>query len=160
MRNKQQPIGICDLCLTPIPHERWYTSKGAPRRYCPDTDCRNTANSRAGAPIRAEKQREHVRRGEWKNPAKLNPPSREEQSKRSRLGRLREVARGIWRNPALTPAAREKLSRPRKHSGALHRAMEKLRSGKMADLTDEERAAWRAYRAGQPSQKKRRKRPE
>jgi len=144
MKPKQQPIGICDLCLAPIPREQWYTRRG-PRLYCPDTDCRNTANSRAGAPIRAEEQREHVRRGEWQNPAKINPPTGAEQARRSRLGRLREVARGLWRNPALTPAAREKLSRPRKHSGVLHRAMEKLRHGKMADLTDEERDAYRAY---------------
>lgn len=147
MREKQQPVGICDHCLKPMPRERWYTRRG-PRLYC-DIDCRNTANSRNGNPVRIQKLQKRIERGEWINPRSVL--SAEENSRlnshASRLGRLREVVRGVWRNPALSPAARAKLSRPRKHSGALHRAIKKLRTGKMSDLSDEERVAWHEYRA-------------
>lgn len=146
MREKQQPIGICDLCLKPIPRDQWYTRRG-PRLYCPGPDCRNTANSRNGSPIRIAKQIERVKRGEWINPRSVlsDEENRRLNAQAGRLGRKREVDAGTWRNPALSAEARAKLSRPRKHSGALHRAMEKLRSGTMADLTEEERRAYRLY---------------
>ena len=155
MAKKAQPLGICDLCRGKIPPNRWYTSQGQPRQHCSRT-CRNpagglcsTANSRAGADIRSQKARQRVARGEWNNPAKLNPPSSAEQARRARLGRKREVAEGRWRNLALSKEAREKLSRPRKHGddSVLHSAIEKLRQGaKVADLTAEEAEAHRAYR--------------
>ena len=63
-----------------------------------------------------------------------------------RRARLAEVQAGTWRNPALDPAAREKLSRPRKYSNDLAQAIEKLRYGKMIDLTESEHAAYMAYR--------------
>ena len=91
-------------------------------------------------------QRDRVRRGVWENPAKLNPPTGEEQAQRARLGRQREVAAGTWRNPALSAEARRKLSRPRKHHGILHRVMEKLKHGSVADLTEAEKRAHRKYR--------------
>jgi hypothetical protein len=145
MADKVQPIGVCDNCLGPIPEGQWYHRRG-PRLYC-GVDCRNAGNSRAGAKVRQRKARERVARGEWQNPHHLNPPTPEEQSRRARLARSREVRAGTWRNPALTPEARKKLSRPRKHSGALHAALEKLRLGTpVAELTDEEREAHRAYR--------------
>lgn len=142
MREKQQPTGICDLCLGEIPRGQWYTRRG-PRLY--HVECKNTANSRNGNPIRIAKQIERVRRGEWQNPHHLNPPTNEEQARRARLGRQREVAAGTWRNPALSDAARVKLSRPRKHRGALHRVMEKLRTLKVSELTARERSLYRAY---------------
>ncbi len=144
MREKQQPIGICDHCLSPMPRAMWYTRRG-PRLYC-SIDCKNTANSRNGNAVRVEKLRARVRRGEWENPAKLNPPSGEEQARRARLGRRREVEAGTWRNPALPDEARKKLSRPRKHRGLLHRVIEKLRHGSVADLTEREKRVHRAYR--------------
>lgn len=147
MREKQQPIGICDLCLKPIPREQWYTRRG-PRLYCPGPDCRNTANSRAGAPIRSAKAIERVERGEWFNPRSelSDEENRRLNAQAAQLGRKREVDAGTWRNPALSDGARAKLSRPRKHTGALANAIEKLRSGTMNDLTDKERAAYRSYR--------------
>lgn len=144
MPTKTAPLGICDQCGKQMPRDDWYTSKGQPRRYC-DRQCRNTGNSRAGADIRSDKALDRVARGVWVNPADINPPTPEEQSRRSRLGRQREVADGTWRNPALTDEARQKLSRPRKHDGDLHAALEKLRTGSMADLTDAEAAAHREY---------------
>lgn len=146
MAKKQAPLGTCDHCGGDIPRSRWYTSKRKPRLHC-SRDCRNTANSRAGAPIRSEKARARVRRGEWQNPAKLNPPTPEEQARRASLGRKREVVAGTWRNPALTTAARKKLSRPRKHSGVLHSAIEKLGRGlSVSQLTPEEQEVHRQYR--------------
>lgn len=144
MADKQAPIGICDFCGGPIPRSEWYTRRG-PRLYC-SVDCKNTANSRVGAPIRSRKAKERVRRGEWQNPHHIHPPTSEEQSRRSRLARTREVESGRWRNPALTDKARAKLSRPRKHTGALHKALEKLRRGSMIDLTDAERKAYLRWR--------------
>lgn len=89
-------------------------------------------------------------RGEWQNPHHLNPPSPEEQSRRSRLGRKREVESGVWRNPALSTEAREKLSRPRKHDGALHSAIENLGRGvSLTELSDAERQAYSSYRRRQ-----------
>jgi hypothetical protein len=146
--NKVEPLGICDHCLGTIPADMgWYTSKGKPRLYC-GRDCRNAANSQAGAVARSRKAKERVQRGEWQNPHHLNPPTPEEQGRRASLGRKREVEAGTWRNPADSPEAREKLSRPRKHDDnpVLHRALEKLKSGTVADLTDEEAEAHRVYR--------------
>ena len=146
MREKQRPIGICDLCGASIPREQWYTRRG-PRLYCPDTDCRNIANSRNGNAVRVAKMNERVRRGEWQNPRSFL--SAEENARLNahagRLGRLREVAAGTWRNPALSDEARAKLSRPRKHHGILHRVLEKLRHGSVADLTEREKRAHRKY---------------
>ena len=143
---KRQPLGICDHCLGPIPPRQWYTSRGRPRLYC-SVECRNTANSRAGAPIRSGKLLERIARGEWQNPAELRTPTSDEQAYRARKGRRREVAEGRWRNPALSDAAREKLSRPRKHNGLLHTVVEKLRQGlSVTDLSPDEQAAHRAYR--------------
>ena len=60
----------------------------------------------------------------------------------------RRIKAGTWRNPALSDTARAKLSRPRKHSGPLAQAIEKLGRGlAMADLTPEEQAAYRQYQA-------------
>ena len=146
MPAKTAPIGTCDLCGEPIPREEWYTSKGAPRLYCSRL-CRNTANSRAGADIRGEKARERVARGEWVNPADINPPDPARIGAAVSRFRRAEVEAGTWRNPALSDEARAKLSRPRKHSGALHSALEKLKAGcSVSDLTDEEAEAHRAYR--------------
>lgn len=112
--------------------------------------------------MRTAKLRQAVAAGRWQNPAKLHPPTHEEQARRSRLGRLREVAEGRWRNPALTPEARAKLSRPRVHADdpVLHAAFEKLRHGHMADLDDAERAAWLAYRKRQQAALAARRTPE
>lgn len=146
MSQKQKPIGICDFCGGSIPQAFWYTTKRKPRRYC-CLDCKNTANSRAGSPVRREKALQRVANGTWICPAKVRPLTSAEQSARARKGRLREVAAGTWRNPALSAEAREKLSRPRIHSGVLHSAIEKLDQGLlMTDLTDEEREAYRNYR--------------
>jgi len=144
--DKSQPLGVCDNCLGNIPKELWYTSKGKPRLYC-CVECRNAGNSHKGEPVRYAKMLQRIERGEWTNLAKLRPPTSQEQSERSRKGRLAEVKAGIWRNPALSSEAREKLSRPRKHSGALADAIEKARRGmRMAELTPDEQEAYRAYR--------------
>jgi len=146
MTGKIKPLGICDLCGAKMPENYWYTTHGAPRRYC-SIECRNTGNSHEGEPIRYQKLIERIQRGEWRNPSELHPATPEEQGRRARLGRLREVERGTWRNPALSPEAKEKLSRPRKHTGALADALEKLGRGvKMAELTPEERIAFHEYR--------------
>jgi len=143
---KRQPLGICDLCGGPIPLADWYTSKGRPRLYC-SVECKCTANSRAGAPIRSKKILARIARGEWQNPAELRPPTSDEQAYRARKGRRREVADGRWRNPALSADAREKLSRPRKHNGLLHTVIEKLKQGlSVANLSPDEQDAHRAYR--------------
>lgn len=144
---KVQPIGICDLCLQSIPsHLGNYTSKGAPRLHC-SRECRNTANSRAGAPIISQKTRARIERGEWANPAELNPPDPKVVTEGIREARLREVQEGRWRNPGLTPEAREINSRPHKHSGALAEAIERLNAGaSTSDLTPEQQEAHRAYR--------------
>ncbi len=144
---KQQALGVCDNCLSEIPRDEWYTSKGKPRLYC-GRDCRNTGNSRAGAPIRSAKAKRRVARGEWQNPHHLNPPAPAEQSRRASLGRRREVKAGTWRNPALSDEAKEKLSRPRKHDPELHAVLEKLKGGSVADLTPEEKQIHRAYKRG------------
>ncbi len=145
MPEKVKPIGVCDHCGGGIPPGQWYTSKRRPRLHC-SFECKQAANSQAGAPIRREKMRRRVERGEWQNPHHLNPPTPEEQSRRARLGRKREVTAGAWRNPALDDEARAKLSRPRKHRGVLHAAIEKLGRGlKSSDLTEEEREAFNAH---------------
>lgn len=146
MSEKTKPLGICDHCDGPIKPGEWYTSKGKPRRYC-SRDCRNTGNSRSGSPARLAKMRERIRMGEWRNPAEIRPPTPAEQAARARKGRLREVSEGRWRNPAADEAAREKLSRARKHDPVLHSALEKLRQGaRIAELLPEEQEAHRAYR--------------
>ena len=147
---KTAPIGICDHCGGPIPPDEWYHRRG-PRRYC-CIDCRNAANSQNSKAIRSAKTIERIEAGTWFNPrSRMTPEAiHAAQSNASRKGRLREVAEGRWRNPALDDAAREKLSRPRKYADnpVLHRALERLRTGvRVAGLTDEERAAHRAYRA-------------
>lgn len=145
MAEKKQAIGICDFCLGDIPPDlgNW-TSKGTPRLHC-SLVCRQTANSRAGNEERIAKVHVRVLLGEWQNPMHLRPPTPEEQSARSRKGRLREVADGTWRNPGLTDEAREINSRPHKHSGALASAIEKLKKMGMANLTPEEQEAYRAH---------------
>lgn len=145
---KVQPTGICDYCLGPIPQGEWYKVHPPhdPRLYC-SIDCRNAANSRAGSAGRKEKARNRVAVGDWVNPATINPPQKENVAAGVRRARLREVAEGRWRNPGLTPEAREINSQPHKHSGALASAIEKLKSGlHIADLTEEEKEAHRAYR--------------
>lgn len=144
---KIQPIGICDLCLQPIPpHLGNYTSKGSPRLHC-SRECRNTANSRAGAPIKSQKTLERMQRGEWANPAELNPPDPQAVAEGIRKARRREVQEGRWRNPGLTPEAREINSQPHKHSGPLAEAIERLNAGASTnDLTPEQQEAHRAYR--------------
>lgn len=148
MTEKTLPLGICDNCGESFPPQLSLYTKHGPRRYC-SIECRNTGNSRAGAPIRAARQRERVASGEWQSP--YTYMTAEEISaahaKAARTGRLREVAAGRWRNPALSPAAREKLSRPRKHGDnpALHSAIEKMHGGRMSDLTPEEQVAYRQY---------------
>lgn len=72
MAEKQKPLGICDHCGDPIPAGDWYTTKHRPRLYC-SVDCRNAANARAGGPKIAQKNRERMARGEWRNPHHLNP---------------------------------------------------------------------------------------
>lgn len=147
MSQKIQPPGICDQCLGPIPPGQWRTNKRILRRYC-SVECRNKANAIAGGPIISSKNRDRIRKGIWQNPSSLRPPTPQEQADRARKGRLSEVRDGKWRNPSLTPEARQKLSRPRKHSGALAEAIEKLGMGlRMADLTQDEKTAYRAYRA-------------
>ena len=142
---KTQPVGVCDLCLGVIPPDQWYTSRGTPRLHC-CLDCKNTANSRAGAPVRSAKTRLAIGLGQWTNPASIRQPDPEKVSIGVSRARKAEVKAGAWRNPALDPAAREKLSKPRRHTGDLAKAIEKLRHGKMADLTEAEHAAWLEYR--------------
>ncbi len=79
------------------------------------------------------------------------------QSDASRKGRLREVAEGRWYNPALSDEARQKLSQPRKLSGVLHQAMEKLNQKvSVTNLTPEEREEYRRYRRELARQKRQR----
>jgi len=145
--DKTAPLGICDHCGDSIPRARWYTSKHKPRLYC-GRECRNTANSRAGADERSRKAKLRVEAGEWQNPHLLNPPTPEEQARRARLSRLREVEAGEWRNPALTDEARAKNAQPRKHTGPLADAIHKLSQGvSLAELSPAEREAHRQYRA-------------
>ncbi len=148
MADKVKPIGICDLCGEQIPRGEWYTTKGQPRLHC-SLECKQTANSRNGNPIRIAKLIKRIKAGLWKNPrADLDQGTISAlNSAASKKGRLREIAEGHWRNPALSDQAREKLSRPRLHGGALHSAIEKLRTLSMQDLTDEERSAYHEYRA-------------
>lgn len=153
MPDKQQPVGTCDLCLGPIPEDMWHTRFG-PRLYC-SIECRNTGNSRIGNPIRVEKLKQSIADGRWPNPAKINPPDPRNIGEGVSKHRREEVAKGRWRNPALTDEARAKLSKPRRHEGILHRAIERLKQGeKLADLTPEERAAYREYRRNLYAQRK------
>jgi hypothetical protein len=148
MPDKRAPVGICDQCGGPIPAGEWYTSKGKERLHC-SPECKATANSRAGAPIRSRKAKAKVAAGEWYNPRSGMTPEQISavQSRASRTARLAEVTDGRWRNPALDDAARAKLSRPRKHTGVLHQAIKKLgQDYSVSDLTTEEQAAHRDYR--------------
>lgn len=144
---KIQPLGVCDLCLGEIPSTLGnYTSKGRPRLHC-STVCRQTANSRAGNEERIKKVRGRVARGEFVRPDTITKPDPANIGRAAKATRLREVAEDRWRNPALTPEAREFLSKPRKHSGALASAIDRLKRGaKVSDLTPEEQEAHRAYR--------------
>jgi len=148
MSSKVEPIGICDHCGDPIPRGEWRTSHGRPRRFC-SVDCRNTANSRAGALIRSVKAKKRVAAGVWKNPRSFLSvkENRELNVNAARKGRQREIAEGRWRNPALDDAAREKLSRPRTVTDPLvHRAIELMRQGmKLRELPAELRNAYNAY---------------
>jgi DNA-binding XRE family transcriptional regulator len=154
MADKIKPLGVCDLCGERFPSGvSLYTSKGTPRLFC-SLECRNTANSRAGAPIRSRKMHERIQRGEWQNPAEsMTEEDRREYARRGGQVRAKQhreaLAAGTWQNPANAPGAREKLSRPRRHGDnpLLHSAMKKLDSGlRMADLTLEEAAEYRRYR--------------
>lgn len=147
-RAKIKSVGVCDLCGGAIPRGEWYTSKGAPRLHC-SIECRQTANSRAGNPKRIAKLRQAIARGEWQNPRALMTPEEisKAQSHASKTARTREVKEGRWRNPALGAKARKKLSRPRKHHGRLHRALEMLREGvKARDLPEDLRRSHNRYR--------------
>lgn len=147
MPAKTAPLGICDQCGDPIPQDRWYTSKRTPRLHC-SLACKQTANSRAGNDIRIEKMRERIAKGDWINPSAITPPTPAEQARRARLGRRREVAAGEWRNPALTDDAKAKLSQPRKHTGDLASAIDKIGQGyRIDELTSAEQEAHRTYRA-------------
>jgi len=158
MKTKVAAVGVCDFCGEKFPAEvSPYTTKGKPRLYC-SLECRQTANSRDGAPIRSRKTRERIERGEWENPSpfvRADATDQEREEARRKIGatmarkRLAEVQAGAWRNPAYAAAAREKLSRPRIHGDnpALHSALERLRRGcSIADLTPEEAEAHREYR--------------
>ena len=124
MADKQAPLGICDVCGGPIPREEWYTSKrGTPRLHC-SLDCKNAGNSRAGAEERGRKARQRVERGEWQNPARLNPPDPANVSAGISRSKKSAVEAGTWQNPALTDEARAKLIRPCKHNVALASAIE------------------------------------
>lgn len=142
---KRAAIGICDQCGGQIPVGDHYTSKGRPRLHC-SIDCRQTANSRAGAPIRSRKAKQRVARGEWTNPADIHHPDPANISAGVSRARKAEVREGRWRNPALAEAAKRKLSRPRKHTGALARAIDKARTGGMASLTPSEHRAYLRWR--------------
>jgi len=146
---------LCELCGGSVDEFGlgFYTTKGTPRRFC-SIDCRQTRNSRVGAPIRAEKARERVRRGEWQNPAEsLTAEEVHEYARRGAAVRAQQhrqaLAEGTWQNPADAPGAREKLSQPRRHGDnpVLHRAIERLTQGaSVADLTEAEAEAHRAWR--------------
>lgn len=147
-RAKIRSVGVCDLCGGAIPRGEWYTSKGAPRLHC-SLECKQTANSRAGNPKRIAKLRQAIARGEWQNPRAHMTPEEisKAQAHASKTARTREVAAGRWRNPALDAKARKKLSRPRKHYGRLHRALELLRAGvKARDLPEDLRKSHQRYR--------------
>jgi len=99
------------------------------------------------------KAKQRVAAGIWVSPLADETPEAEalrlaRMGMKSRQVRRAEVEAGAWRNPALTPAARAKLSRPRTIlDPVLHQAQEKLNSGqRVADLTPEEQAAYRAHR--------------
>lgn len=147
MAEKIKPIGICDVCGATMPHQDWYTTKGTPRLHC-SLECKQAGNSRVGNTKRILKIKKRIAAGLWKNPASDMTAEQisANNSRTSKTARLREVAAGRWRNPALSAAAKRKLSRPRKHRGALHRAIEKLRRGNMSQLTEAEKKAHRAWR--------------
>ena len=148
---------LCERCGEPVTRHGlgYYTSKGKQRRFC-SRGCRNTANSRSGAPIRSDKAKQRVRAGEWQNPAGRQTP--EQHRAISQLGGAARAEQhraaiedGNFIKPSEYPGASDKLSRPRVHSDnpLLHRALEKLRDGSMNDLTEAEAEAYRAYRREQ-----------
>ena len=154
---KEKPLGICDFCGQPIAPNNWYTTQGKPRRFC-SVKCKNTYLSRNfAAPVNKERMLKEIEEGTWQNPAKVNPPTSEEQARRARIGRLREIAEGRWRNPGLTPEARAINNRPRKHSGPLAEAIKIRRYGKINDLTEEQAEAYRAYQRELARQKRNQK---
>lgn len=147
-REKRAPLGTCDLCGGPIPPGEWYTCKGKPRLHC-SLECRQTDNSRTGAPVRSAKAKQRVADGTWVNPFDRMTPDEmfAHQSKAARTTRTREVAEGRWRNPGLTPAARAINSRPEKHGNnpTLHHAIELMGRGvKLSEMPQAERAAYNA----------------
>ena len=102
---KLEPPGICDLCKNRI-RDNLYTNKGTLRRYC-SRQCRNTANSRAGADIKSDKAKERVRLGTWVNPGDyLSPEQRREAAHKGgqAAGKIfrEQVKAGTWRNPAMS----------------------------------------------------------
>jgi hypothetical protein len=158
MAKKIEPLGVCDNCGETFPERvSPYTSKGVPRLCC-SRRCRNALNSRRGAEKRSEMARARVRRGEWENPSPLMQDDATQAEVEHYIAamsagvsraRKAEVEAGTWRNPALSPEAREKLSRPRVHGDnpVLHSALRKLGQGdSVGDLSTEEREAHRAYR--------------
>jgi ribosome-binding protein aMBF1 (putative translation factor) len=157
---------LCELCGEDVDQHGlgYYTSKGKPRRFC-SILCRNTANSREGAPIRAAIQQQRVKAGLWQNPGDF--VTDEERREFARMGgavraeqHQEALDEGTWENPADAPGAREKLSRPRKHGDNpdLHRALEKLKAGgSVTDLTEAEAAAHRKYK--RKVERRRRQRP-
>jgi len=145
---KHAPLGVCDLCGSQIAPDEWYTSKGKPRLHC-SLECRQTDNSRVGAPLRSAKAKHRVALGIWKNPARdLTPQQRKDISARAgTIARTREVAEGRWRNPGLTLEARAINSRPEKHGDnpTLHHAIELMHQGvKLSEMPEPERTAYNA----------------
>lgn len=148
MSQKEQPIGICDLCFVEIPESEWYTKAGKVRLHC-STVCRNTANARTGSDISRRRTLERMAAGEWVRPDLINKPTAEAIGAGVSRRRKKEVAAGTWRNPSQSDEARKKLSRPRVHGDnpLLKGAISKLTAGRtMADLSDAEAEEYRAYR--------------
>lgn len=92
MLAKVQPIGVCDLCGGPIPHDMWYTREHKPRLHC-SLLCRNTANGRIKAKQRGQALRDRYHAGTW-TPHILTLPGDE----RRRIGRTSAAASVAARN--------------------------------------------------------------
>ena len=145
----------CELCGDDVDDHGLghYTVDGKRRRFC-SVECRQLHNARAGAPLRAIKMRQRVHSGLWTNPLDFTThDERSEYGKRGGEARAAqaqaEIQQGTWVPPSTRPGAREKLSRPRKHTDdpVLHSALEKLTAGgHVPDLTDAEREAHNRYR--------------
>lgn len=144
----------CELCGGDLDAHGlgYWTAKGRPRRFC-SLLCRQTGNSRAGAPIRAELARQRVRAGTWQNPADYHTAetlqAAAEAGGAARAAQhLAALDAGTWQNPADAPGARDKLSRPRTTADNphLHRAIERLGQGAaVGDLEPAEAEALRAW---------------